>query len=106
MTVNDVLKAARELISDPARWTQYAAARDKDLNPVDVTSPEAVKFCAAGAIGRVVAVNKPSTGLDFAAIDQLRAHATTAICTINDKQGYAAILALFDQAINANEAVD
>ena len=48
----DVLKAARELISDPAKWTKggYAFAGEA---PTDIKDPAATCFCTLGAVARV-----------------------------------------------------
>jgi hypothetical protein len=53
MTPLETLKAARQLISDPAKWTQGEFARDVDGNEVKAWSEDATCFCAYGAIQRV-----------------------------------------------------
>lgn len=50
MTVVDLLKAARELISVPERWTRKAMARDRYNAPVLATSSKAVCWCLDGAL--------------------------------------------------------
>lgn len=47
------LKAIRELLSDPAHWTQGTHARDADGNRVDSMSKYATCFCLDGAAQRV-----------------------------------------------------
>jgi hypothetical protein len=45
-----LLKSARELVSDPARWTQGTLARDvfgHDISPYDI---DAVCYCGIGAV--------------------------------------------------------
>lgn len=49
-TTLEILVAARALISDPERWTQYRSARRANGNPVCPTSEKAVCFCADGAV--------------------------------------------------------
>lgn len=39
-----------ELLSDPAKWTQDANARDKHGNPVNAESEDAVCWCLIGAL--------------------------------------------------------
>lgn len=56
MTIVEVLRAVRELLSVPERWTQGAFARQEDKTQVNAEDPEAVCFCIRGAIHRV-AVN-------------------------------------------------
>lgn len=51
--VADVLDRAREILSDPARWTQGEFARDAQGNAlalVDVDTDYAVCFCTLGAL--------------------------------------------------------
>ena len=47
-----VLRATRELLSDPAHWTQAAVARDAEGRIVKPTSPEAQCWCLEGALAR------------------------------------------------------
>lgn len=52
-TVLDVLKAARELLSDESKWTQGDLVRAADGRYLDdVHSPEAACFCLVGGIDR------------------------------------------------------
>lgn len=44
------LDRAAELIENPYRWCSGALARDEYGNPVNWSSPTAVRWCAAGAI--------------------------------------------------------
>lgn len=50
MKTSDILKAAKQLISTPERWTKGFYARDKEGNTVRVSYPEAVCWCAEGAL--------------------------------------------------------
>lgn len=53
--VGDVLGRAREILSDPARWTQDEFARDAQGNAlalVDVGTDYATCFCTLGALSR------------------------------------------------------
>ena len=49
-TSRDLLVEARSLIARPEAWTQGAAARDADGEPVGVEHEDAVSWCATGAI--------------------------------------------------------
>lgn len=69
MTTVEVLKAARDLISDPVRWTIQVSARDAQGNSVAPHSALAVRFCAYGAIENVCQ-SDPVT--KSAAVEQLR----------------------------------
>ena len=46
----DLLVDARTLIAMPEAWTQGAAARDADGEPVGVEHEDAVSWCATGAL--------------------------------------------------------
>lgn len=54
-TTAEVLREARELISDPKRWTRGVLARDAEGRSTGRGPfvPEAVCFCAFGAIAKV-----------------------------------------------------
>ncbi len=49
-TPRDLLAEARTLIARPEAWTQGAAARDADGEPVGLEHEDAVSWCATGAI--------------------------------------------------------
>jgi hypothetical protein len=55
VTTLDILREARALISHPDRWTRRALARDWRQFRVPPESPQAVSFCAIGALQRVTA---------------------------------------------------
>jgi hypothetical protein len=50
LSVLDVLRAGRELISNPVNWTQVEYARGYDTSPVDSCSPLATCWCSLGAL--------------------------------------------------------
>lgn len=102
--VREILIAARELISDPARWTQGASARTRDGNAALVDDPSACSWCALGATAH------EARRLDgFASADALR-DAIVLLDTLagpnrlpffNDHGSHESVLALFDRAIEA-----
>lgn len=49
-----LLKDALRLIDRRAGWTQHARARDEHYHPVPPTWSGAIRFCALGAVDRVV----------------------------------------------------
>lgn len=51
------LNKAAEFL-DKNGWTQGTYARDKDGNPVDPESKDAVSFCAVGVLDRIKAPNE------------------------------------------------
>jgi hypothetical protein len=102
MTTLEVLKAARELIATPDKWSQGAMARNADGRPVWAAANDAVCFCAEGAIQRAgagmfnrafnVVVDLVETG------DPLHRFNDASTTSHED------ILALFDRAIAAEES--
>jgi hypothetical protein len=53
LTKVDILRQARELLSDEERWTRGSYARDAEGKVCGWNEPEATCFCAEGAIFRV-----------------------------------------------------
>lgn len=95
--VRDALVKARELISDPARWTQGAFAVTKSGFRIGVKQDNACRFCALGAVRRFAPEGdfRPETALHDAAKSLGFGNAVRA----NDEEGHAAVLALFDRAL-------
>lgn len=103
MTPLKTLKAARELISVPERWTQNIFARDKDGGRIDPQSDEAVCFCSFGAIERFTGC-KTLTEVE-GHLDNVCARLFgTNVISFNDTRTHAEVLALFDAAIAELEA--
>lgn len=99
MQTIEVLEKARELISDPERWTQKVQARGPGDLEVDVFSPTATKWCAIGAC-RKVSGHKDGRLLATANLgDTTRARAHCTVGTYNDKATHAQVLNVFDATI-------
>lgn len=103
MNTLETLKAARDLISDPARWTQREYARDQFGNSAMATDGYATCWCALGAIRKVTG---RENDIYRPAVAQLARHcqvvdipAGWAVSTHNDTHDHAEVLALFDAAI-------
>lgn len=104
MTPLETLKAARQLISDPAKWTQRFMARDADKHPTYVGSKSADCWCSMGAICHVVGGLCQSDG--EAALAALGATiGGKNVVRFNDTHTHAEVLALFDAAIAELEGV-
>ena len=114
VTTETILRQARELISDPARWTQNAAARSAHGHPVPVVSPHAIKWCAIGAIARTIdelkqswaAPNVGAAWLTMKAVtnpDQSRLNncSNAEIATFNDAASHEDVMLVFKHAIEA-----
>ena len=100
-----IIARAVELISDESRWTGGAMARDARRRSCPVHAPEAVRFCAIGALARAAfELLGPPSNPDL--VDQLEAMVLAAngleqtnLACINDRQGREAILELFRKAL-------
>lgn len=49
-SVADLLRGAKDLISDPIHWTKGDYARSEDGETIDASHPEAFRYCSLGAI--------------------------------------------------------
>ncbi len=103
MTPLETLKAARQLITDPAKWTQGEYARDADGNEVRAWSEDAACFCAYGAIQRVTGVEDNEA--DFFLMRACTKKFEVEVIHLNDTHTHAEVLALFDAAIAELEGV-
>lgn len=99
METIDVLKAARELISDESRWTQQAMARDVSGKHVFSYDARATRWCSMGAINK-------ASGFTGDRIPDAAMEASLAIGRVvfdvvkfNDSSRHAEVLAAFDRAI-------
>jgi hypothetical protein len=93
MTTLDVLKAARERISDPARWCQ-------ETYRVLDAGGSAIRWCAMATISDTTE-NNHLLGVAWGALR--RAMGGGCIAEYNDTHTHAEVLALFDRAIAAEE---
>lgn len=103
MDTLEILKAARNLISDPARWTQGEYARDAKGYHALATEECATCWCALGAI---LKMTKRENDVYRPVVAQLAQHcravdtpAPWAVSTFNDTHTHGEVLALFDTAI-------
>ena len=105
--VTEVLTEARNLISDPKRWTQGAYARDAAGLRTEWDSPNAVCWCTIGAIGKAAEVASEHHPLVVRAIKQLkRAIGDRSISRFNDSHIHAQVMNGFDKAIAHRETSD
>jgi hypothetical protein len=105
--VTQIIREARSLIADPDNWTQCELAATAAGESCDPWNPEAVAFCAYGALIKAAygISNDSDTAMQFAQ------SATAAmfgpggsdpgqIYAINDaEEGREAVLALFDKSL-------
>lgn len=102
----EALRFARDLISDPGRWTQRVSARDETGAATMATNSDACSWCALGAVS-VATERAYGTGRLF---DDVVHCLSTALPTppsggfepvaaFNDRVDHARVLELFDAAI-------
>jgi hypothetical protein len=96
-----VLERARLIVADPTRWTRGTFARTKTGRVVSTFNDSAYKFCAMGAL---LLAAFELTGDAGSASQILEKTAkvlspTGSLTLINDYQGHAAVLDLFDRTL-------
>ena len=102
-----VLINARALIADPAHWTSCTIARTADDHAVDCFVSSATKWCAQGAIYRaaydLIGDQKEATRIGNKVAKSIHGPRWffVSLAIINDGQGHAAVLAVFDEALTA-----
>lgn len=96
----EVLKAARDLISDEKRWTKFTFGKNESgdfLDESDIT--KAVCFCGSGAI---LYCGGTLYGLAYRTL--AKSMESECICDFNDSHTHAEVLAKFDEALASMEA--
>lgn len=106
----DLLRAAKAKIIDKKNWTQGYYARDSQGVPALPDSPHATCWCASGALNAVIScfeeLDTTTTFLQSAARSergQKIFYGLTSIIRINDYLEHAAVMQLFDLAIELAE---
>lgn len=108
MTMNfdtklEVLKAARERITDKKSWTTKAMARDKNSRVTSASDPKACKWCATGAI-KLEAILRGHEDW-WSVVAEIQRPRFESVVWVNDMGGHAAILDLFDKTIASLEVL-
>ena len=94
---------AKELIQDESRWCRGYLAVDADGISADPTGSEAVKRCALGALLTAAyhITNSKEKSCELATNALRPLCGSNKVVLVNDYQGHAAIMALFDEALEA-----
>jgi hypothetical protein len=96
-----VLRAAKSLIATPETWCRGASARNGRGNRVAVESPNAVQFCATGAVIKIV---RGDAAEFFGPFHVLEWSAPNwSITEFNDFHSHSEVMAAFDRAIKRCE---
>lgn len=113
-TTLEILKEAYELIKDPARWAQTFDAKNAEGRAVDALDPEAIAWCAVGAMDKAMgvcetlpdvdgwsALNKAARELfgDRLLVQGCAEPLVTSPATVNDYLGHDAVLQMYGTAI-------
>jgi hypothetical protein len=98
-----VLETARALIEDERHWCPGDLARDAMGFPVSPTDSSAKQRCALGALLAAAhdLTGNPELAHHLATTAMRPLVGATALSHINDAEGHAAVLDLFDLAIAA-----
>jgi hypothetical protein len=101
--VSIFIERAKELIQDESRWCRGYLAVDADGISADPTGSEAVRRCALGALlaAAYQLTNSREKSCELATNALRPLCGSNKVVLVNDYQGRAAILALFDEAIEA-----
>ena len=103
--VAQALRAARELIAAPERWTQQAQARDADGQRVPAQSNAACCWCVAGAVEHVCHLRpviwSAAISALIAALPRGYPHDAPSIGLYNDSRTHRTAIRWLDRAIAA-----
>ena len=112
MTTNEVLKKARDLLSDSSRWTWNLWARNKDGAYASPASPDACQWCLTGALYKAIlgdcslaSLNESESKLYEDCLAKLRTslslmgYPMTGVAEYNDTHSHLEVLKLLDKAI-------
>jgi hypothetical protein len=90
--VKEVVKAAIELISNPAKWTTGTCARDEVNFSVPSNTKDACKWCAYGALDKIAYDKDLGLQMAFDISDLFYEKFEESIGLVNDEQGREVII--------------
>lgn len=105
MTVIEILRGARALLTNPKAWAQWDYAFTASGRKCPANSEFAVCWCMAGAVKRAAGPDAKAVELNAAEHVLARACGTKYLDTFNDKPGrrHSEILGAFDRAISSEQ---
>jgi hypothetical protein len=110
MTPVEILRAARERIAVPERWTRLAEARGSNGRGTDSKDPEAVCWCGWGAVRSYVDSGDDASSIASSIVDRYLTGSIRGtrfgFVSWQDAHGrtHAEVLGAFDKAIALAEA--
>jgi hypothetical protein len=102
---HQIIERALEIISDEARWTRGAMARNKFGHSCSAWDHEAIRFCAVGAIYRaafdLLGESLDGTIIEIAETCVLAANGLehSSLPSVNDHDGRDEVVAMFQRAL-------
>ena len=98
-----IVERARAFIADEQHWCRGELARNVIGEEVCPTSASAVKRCALGAVIAAAheLMHDSDAAHDFAFKALRPKYGTATLVRVNDMRGHAAVLAVFDTVISA-----
>ena len=105
MTITENLQAARDLITDPNKWTQFAVARNSGNQITLASSPDAVCWCAFGALQYTYSRDQEFRDL-LNIMTYLDSFMNGSVGIYNDTHTHKEVLAAFDRAIEASKEAE
>lgn len=99
----EVLQKARQVISNPANWTQRTSAVNALGEMVGVKSTEACAWCAVGAVYKAM---DAYSGTVWNPLEGALPAGYNIVSEYNDTHSHEEVLALFDRAIEIAKGED
>lgn len=94
-----IIKKARDRIADPAHWCKGANARSADGRPCHPAERRAVRFSVFGALVAEYVAQGVMWPVDVVHELSRQLHPQFTLWHINEYEGHAAVLAIFDKAL-------
>ena len=108
MKTSEILIKARDLIADPARWTQGTAARDANQEITEPESEGAVCWCSMGAVMKVEGfanyIRRERAYDELCDAADALDSASAGLSDYNDTHTHAEVMTMFDTAIATAQA--
>lgn len=105
MEIYNLIRATRDLISNPDNWTKGTDARDANGDSIEAHLPGAVSFCVTGAMRRLGArLNEREAACEVLKLTpRYQATIHWGIENFNDGGNHPRVMVMLDQAIRMLE---